>query len=389
MTAYYNENDPFAAAWLRELIRRGHIAKGEVDERSITEVRAADVRGYKQCHFFAGIGVWSYSLRCAGWPDTRPVWTGSCPCPSFSAAGKGQGFTDPRHLWPDWCGLIRECRLQTSLESRLLHQLDTAGSTLFRLTWRRRITPLGRRYLERAVSARRTSGSDCISVHTPRANDAEKRGNIAPDPRNGLVLSAVLTGVPTPNTPSGGRSVSTEAMDATDRTADGRKHTTSLEHAVKFMTGVPTPNGDDANNATRDSGQFQSLTRTSRLMPMATPSSRDWKDSPGMATESTNPDGSERIRLDQLARQAQLTAVATPRAEDSESLGAHRGHCDSLTSQTRLVDSGETQSGSPAATENIGQLNPAYSRWLMGLPPEWDDCAATVTRLSRRKPKPS
>jgi DNA (cytosine-5)-methyltransferase 1 len=38
------------------------------------------------------------------------VWTGSCPCPSFSAAGKGEGFDDARHLWPDWARLIRECK---------------------------------------------------------------------------------------------------------------------------------------------------------------------------------------------------------------------------------------------------------------------------------------
>jgi DNA (cytosine-5)-methyltransferase 1 len=107
---YYNENAADKAAWLRELIKQNVVAPGEVDERSIAQVEAADLRGFAQCHFFAGIGVWSYALRLAGWPDDRPVWTGSCPCPSFSAAGKGQGFSDPRHLWPDWFRLIRECR---------------------------------------------------------------------------------------------------------------------------------------------------------------------------------------------------------------------------------------------------------------------------------------
>jgi DNA (cytosine-5)-methyltransferase 1 len=110
VTAYYNENDPKAAAWLRELIKQGHIAPGDVDERSIKEVQPEDVRNYTQCHFFAGIGVWSYALRLAGWPDGRPVWTGSCPCQSFSAAGKQEGFADPRHLWPEWFRLIQECR---------------------------------------------------------------------------------------------------------------------------------------------------------------------------------------------------------------------------------------------------------------------------------------
>ncbi|MBN66125.1 MAG: hypothetical protein CMM94_00955 [Rickettsiales bacterium] len=107
MTAYYNENDPKAAAWLRELIKQAHIAPGDVDERSIEDVLPAELSGYTQCHFFAGVGVWSYALRNAGWPDDRPVWTGSCPCQPFSAAGKGDGFADERHLWPHWFHLIQ------------------------------------------------------------------------------------------------------------------------------------------------------------------------------------------------------------------------------------------------------------------------------------------
>ena len=110
--AYYNEIDPFAAQWLRNLIAAGHIAPGEVDERSIEDVTPGDLRGFTQCHFFAGIGVWSHSLRLAGWPDDRPVWTGSCPCQPFSAAGKGDGFADERHLWPHFFHLISERRPQ-------------------------------------------------------------------------------------------------------------------------------------------------------------------------------------------------------------------------------------------------------------------------------------
>ena len=109
-TAYYNEIDPKAAAWLRELIRRDLIAPGDVDERSIEDVTPNDLQPYTQCHFFAGIGVWSYALRLAEWPDDQPVWTGSCPCQPFSAAGKGGGFADERHLWPAMLHLIRERR---------------------------------------------------------------------------------------------------------------------------------------------------------------------------------------------------------------------------------------------------------------------------------------
>ena len=110
MTAYYNEHEPYAAQWLRNLIAAGHIAAGDVDARDIQDVTPDDLTGYTQCHFFAGLGGWSYALRLAGWPDDRPVWTGSCPCQPFSAAGKRSGTDDARHLWPEWFRLIDVCR---------------------------------------------------------------------------------------------------------------------------------------------------------------------------------------------------------------------------------------------------------------------------------------
>jgi len=107
---YYNEFDPKTAAWLRQLIKNGAIPDGHVDERSITDVSPSDLKGYIQCHFFAGIGGWSYALQLAGWPSDLPVWTGSCPCQPFSVAGKGRGIEDERHLWPVFAELIRQCQ---------------------------------------------------------------------------------------------------------------------------------------------------------------------------------------------------------------------------------------------------------------------------------------
>jgi DNA (cytosine-5)-methyltransferase 1 len=113
VSAYYNEHDPHAAQWLRNLISIGAVAPGEVDERDIRDVVPSELAGFTQCHFFAGIGVWSYALRRAGWSDDRPVWTGSCPCQPFSAAGKRGGTDDERHLWPAFHWLIHQCRPET------------------------------------------------------------------------------------------------------------------------------------------------------------------------------------------------------------------------------------------------------------------------------------
>jgi DNA (cytosine-5)-methyltransferase 1 len=110
---YYNEFDPKAAAWLRELIKADLIPEGDVDERDIRQVSGHELERYQQCHFFAGIGGWPYALQLAGWPDDVRVWTGSCPCQPLSSAGQRKGEMDERHLWPEFYRLIAQCRPAT------------------------------------------------------------------------------------------------------------------------------------------------------------------------------------------------------------------------------------------------------------------------------------
>ena len=110
MRVYYNDIDPYVCQWLRNLIVAGEIPPGCVDQRPIQEVDANELRDYQQCHFFAGVGGWSYALRFANWPEDWAIWTGSCPCQPFSAAGKGLGFEDERDLWPAFHRLIADIR---------------------------------------------------------------------------------------------------------------------------------------------------------------------------------------------------------------------------------------------------------------------------------------
>lgn len=107
---YYNEYDLAAAEWLTHLIDKGLIPYGDVDTRSILDVSPEDLKGYTQCHFFAGIGGWAYALNLINVSTSLNLWTGSCPCQPFSSAGKKLGFNDERDLWGKFYELIKACR---------------------------------------------------------------------------------------------------------------------------------------------------------------------------------------------------------------------------------------------------------------------------------------
>ncbi len=103
---YYNDNDPGAAAWLEALAAESEIPAGTVDSRSILDVRADELSGFRRVHFFAGIGGWAEALRIARWPADLQVWTGSPPCQPFSVAGKLAARDDERHLAPHFAQLV-------------------------------------------------------------------------------------------------------------------------------------------------------------------------------------------------------------------------------------------------------------------------------------------
>src|ERR1043165_1373974 len=101
---YYNENNPYAVQWLKNLMAARLIPAGDIDDRSIVDVTAGDVSRYRQCHFFAGIAGWSLALKIVKWPASRPIWTASCPCPPWSRGRVWHqawaGTRDDRDLWP-------------------------------------------------------------------------------------------------------------------------------------------------------------------------------------------------------------------------------------------------------------------------------------------------
>lgn len=293
--------------------------------------------------------------------------------------------------------------LTSSLASRLRERLGTVGSTLYRQTWKQKATPSGIAYWAHTASARPTSGSDSTGWPTPNAtiqNDGDstweqRRAAMAAKHGNngfGMTLgqAVMLSGWPSP--------VVNDAKGSDYSYSQGNHDRPALKLGGAAKTAAwPTPIAADGRGSA-GAGKLE-LPNVATLAGWSTASARDWKDSAGMAVTATNPDGSSRTRLDQLPRQAALAGWPAPTAaladkgvrsqegairEAMRSKGPDLAAVSALLGPARLTADGRLLTGSGAATAPGGRLNPAHSRWLMGFPPAWDDCAVTAMPSSRK-----
>jgi hypothetical protein len=254
---------------------------------------------------------------------------GQAPAHASPSAPRAKEQVQPTNVTYGRIGSVSSASaaLASSLAKMLNKRLDGAGSTLFAMTWRRRVTPRGRPYFQLAASARRTSDKDCGSWPTARSTDGDKNvraaaGSLREIERKGgpqdLNQAAHLASWPTP------------------------------------MAGTPAQKGYN------EAGNNDSSRRTVVLASWATPCVPNGGRKPkggAMSNTGQTPDGKKR-------------------QVDNEWLALS-------------VISGPTSNVSPAPMEKPGQLNPDFTRWLMGYSAEHLNCAPMAMPSSRKSRRSS